>query len=201
LSLAAKQSNDEAMPESRSPIELQGLTFAELHRQIDARQLPPVDLWHPERCGHSGMRIARDGTWYHEGSPIGRPEMVRLFSTVLRRESDGRHVLVTPVEKLDIDVESTAFRAIEMNSEGIGPDRQIAFRLDSGDAVVLGPNHRLTIAETEQGPSPRIGVRHGLEAELARPVYYELAELALAEGHQPPGVWSNGEFFPLGFAE
>lgn len=186
------------MPESRPPIELQGLRLADLQKLIDARQLPPVDRWNPEHCGHSGMRIARDGTWFHEGAPIGRPAMVRLFSTVLRREPDGSHVLITPVEKLDIDVESTAFRAIEMRSEGEGRNRRIAFRLDSGDALILGPDHPLTIADTESGPSPRILVRHGLEAELARPVYYELAELALAEGHEPPGIWSEGEFFSLG---
>jgi hypothetical protein len=123
--------------------------------------------------------------------------MVRLFSTVLRREADGRHVLVTPVEKLDIDVESTPFRAIEMQTDGEGRDRRIAFKLDSGDAVILGADHPLVLAEGEHGPSPRILVRYGLEAELTRPVYYELAELALAEGHQPPGVWSGGVFFAL----
>jgi hypothetical protein len=143
------------------------------------------------------MRIARDGTWYHEGSPINRLAMVRLFSTVLRREPDGRHVLVTPVEKLDIDVEGTAFRAVEMISEGEGRGRRIAFRLDSGDAVVLDAAHPLRISETGQGPSPRVLVRHGLEAELTRAVYYELAELVLAEGVDPPGIWSSGTFFPL----
>jgi hypothetical protein len=185
------------MPETRPPIELQGVSFAELQKLIDERRLPPVDRWNPERCGHSGMRIARDGTWYHEGAPIRRPAMVRLFSTVLRREPDGRHMLVTPVEKLEIDVESTAFRAIEMQSEGEGRDRQIAFRLDSGDALILGPDHALRLIDTENGASPRILVRHGLEAELSRPVYYELAELALSEGGDSPGVWSNGAFFPL----
>jgi hypothetical protein len=185
------------MPESRPPIELQGLSLAELQRLIDERRLPPVDQWTPERCGHSEMRIARDGTWYHQGSPIRRPEMVRLFSTVLRREADGRHMLVTPVEKLEIDVESTAFRAVEMSSEGEGRERRIAFRLDSGDAVILGRDHPLRIVGTEQGPSPRLAVRHGLEAELARSVYYELAEIALAEGNDPAGVWSDGAFFPL----
>jgi hypothetical protein len=198
LSDAAKQSNDAPMPETRPPIELSGLSLAELQKLIDERRLPPVERWDPERCGHSGMRIGRDGTWYHEGAPIRRPAMVRLFSTVLRREPDGRHVLVTPVEKLEIDVASTAFRAIEMSSEGTGEERRIAFRLDSGDAVILGPDHPLTIAETDNGPSPRVLVRHGLEAELTRPVYYELAELALAEGSDPAGVWSDGAFFPLG---
>ena len=185
------------MPESRPPIELRGLSLADLQKMIDERRLPPVEKWNPERCGHSGMRIARDGTWYHEGAPIRRAAMTRLFSTVLRRESDGRHVLVTPIEKLDIDVEGTAFRAVEMQTECVGRDRRIAFKLDSGDAAILGPEHPLRIVREEHGPSPRLLVRHGLEAELSRPVYYELADIALSEGHQPAGVWSEGEFFAL----
>jgi hypothetical protein len=185
------------MPESRAPIDLQGISLAELQKLIDERRLPPVDRWNPERCGHSGMRIARDGTWYHEGEPIRRPEMVRLFSTVLRRAPDGRHVLVTPAEKLDIDVEATAFRAIAMSREGEGKDQQLAFSLDSGDAVILGPDHPLSVTQGEHGPSPRLAVRHGLEAELTRPVFYELAELAIAGGDTPAGVWSSGTFFPL----
>jgi hypothetical protein len=185
------------MPESRAPIELQGLSLAELQKLIDERRLPPVELWNPERCGDSGMRIARDGTWYHEGRTIHRPAMVRLFSTVLRREPDGRHVLVTPAEKLDIEVESTAFRAVEMSREGEGRDQRLAFRLDSGDAIILGPDHPLGLVDAASGPSPRLLVRHGLEAELTRSVYYELAELALAGADNPPGVWSNGFFFPL----
>ncbi|HKP33897.1 MAG TPA: DUF1285 domain-containing protein [Sphingomicrobium sp.] len=183
------------MPEARPPIELQGISLAELQKLIDQRRLPPVERWNPERCGHSGMRIGRDGTWYHEGAPIRRTAMVRLFSTVLRREPDGRHVLVTPVEKLEIDVETTAFRAIDMRVEGTGREQRIAFALDSGDAVMLGPQHPLRVLKTDRGPSPRLLVRHGLEAELTRAVYYELAELALA--NSPPGVWSNGRFFPL----
>ena len=197
MSAATKQSNDGVMPESQPPLELRGLSLAELQKLIDQRRLPPVEKWNPARCGRSGMRIARDGTWYHEGMPIRRPAMVRLFSTVLRREADGSHVLVTPVEKLEIQVESTAFRAIEMQTEGQGEKRSIAFRLDTGDAVILGPNHPLAMIETERGPSPRVIVRHGLEAELARAIYYELAEIALSEGHCPSGVWSNGVFFPL----
>jgi uncharacterized protein len=188
-----------SMPESRPPIDLQGISLAELQRLIDERRLPPVDQWNPERCGHSNMLIARDGTWFHEGEPIRRPEMVRLFSTVLRREADGRHVLVTPAEMLDIDVEATAFRAIEMRREGDGSDQRLAFRLDSGDALMLGPNHPLRVVKTESGPSPRLFVRYGLEAELTRTVYYELAEIALAA--QPPGVWSEGVFFPLECAD
>jgi hypothetical protein len=185
------------MPERHPPIELQGLSLKQLQKLIDDRRLPPVDKWNPERCGDSEMRIARDGTWYHQGEPIRRPAMTRLFSTVLRREPDGSHVLVTPVEKLEIEVEATAFRAIGMESEGEGQSRSLAFRLDSGDAVILGPDHPLRIVGDEHGPSPRILVRHGLEAELTRPVYYELAELALEENNSPPGIWSCGAFFRL----
>jgi uncharacterized protein len=183
------------MPETRAPIELQGISLDDLQRLVDERRLPPVERWNPERCGHSGMRIARDGTWYHEGAPIRREAMVRLFSTVLRREPDGRHFLVTPVEKLDIEVESTAFRALEMKQEGEGRSQRIAFRLDSGDAVILGPDHPLAIVKTGSSLSPRLLVRHGLEAELTRSVYYELAELAVAQGGR--GVWSSGAFFSL----
>jgi len=184
------------MPETRPPIELTGLSMAELQAYIAERRLPPVDKWNPDHCGQSDMKIARDGTWYHKGSPIGRPAMVRLFSTILRREPDGRHVLVTPVEKLDIEVEATAFRAVEMTSEGDGRQRQIALKLDSGDALVVGPDHPLSVSE-DDGLSPRVAVRHGLEAELTRAVYYELAEIAFADGGDPPGVWSGGTFFPL----
>ena len=189
------------MPESRAPIDLHGVSLAELQRMLDQRRLPPVDRWNPDRCGHSGMRIARDGTWFHEGAPIRRPAMVRLFCTILRREADGRHVLVTPVEKLDIDVESTAFKAIEVRIDEQNGQQAIAFKLDSGDVVIAGPAHPLRIVRTADGPSPRLAVRHGLEAELSRPVYYELAQLALSSEERPPGVWSNGTFFSLDNAE
>ncbi|MDQ3246570.1 MAG: DUF1285 domain-containing protein [Pseudomonadota bacterium] len=185
------------MPESRPPLDLAGLNLPQLSTLLEARRLPPVEKWNPPHCGHSGMRIARDGTWYHEGQPIRRPAMVRLFSTVLRREPDGSHVLVTPVEKLTIDVEATAFRAVEMTQEGEREKRRIALKLDSGDALIVGSEHPLVIACDDHGPRPRVLVRHGLEAELSRSLYYELAEIALAEGHQPAGVWSDGCFFAL----
>ena len=183
------------MPESHPPIDLASASLDQLAAAIADRALPPVEQWNPEHCGDSEMRIARDGTWYHQGRPIGREAMVRLFATVLRREPDGSHVLVTPVEKLSIEVEVTAFRAIAMTSEGTGDKRRIAFELDSGDAVILGPDHPLTIGGDAHGPSPRLAVRHGLEALIARPLYYELAEIALAEANDPPGIWSNGAFF------
>ncbi len=186
------------MPERRPPLEAQGQSLTALAAAIEARGgPPPVDRWNPPHCGHSAMRIARDGTWFHEGQPINRPAMVRLFASVLRREPDGSHVLVTPVEKLTIDVEAAAFRATQMTMAGEGEARRIGLTLDSGDALIVGPTHRLTVIETDEGPSPRVAVRFGLEAELARPLYYELAEIALADGHNPPGVWSDGAFFSL----
>ena len=181
------------MPPSREPIRIAGHSLAEIARLAAERRLPPVASWNPPQCGHSDMRIARDGTWYHGGEPIRRDAMVRLFSTILRRESDGSHVLVTPAEKLTIDVELAPFVATAMTSEGSGKQRRIAFELNSGDPVLLGPGHLLRL----EGQIPLVGVRDGLEASLARPVYYELAELALSEGGDPPGVWSNGRFFPL----
>ena len=185
------------MPETRPPIRIAGESLDALADKIQDRRLPPVERWDPPLCGHSGMRIAADGAWFHEGRPIERSAMVRLFSTVLRREPDGSHVLVTPHEKLTIDVEVTPFRAIAMTQEGENEARRIALEIDSGDAIILGPGHPLIVVQTEQGPSPRAIVRHGLEALLARPLYYELAEIALAEGRDPPGVWSDGCFFPL----
>ncbi len=185
------------MPETQPPIDLAGHSLDELAKRIGERTTPPVDRWHPTHCGDSEMRIARDGIWYHQGQPIAREAMVRLFSTVLRREPDGSHVLVTPVEKLSIIVESTAFRALTMTMEGDRETRRIALALDSGDAVIVGPDHPLLVIETADGPSPRVAVRHGLEAELTRALYYELAEIAIAEGHDPPGIWSNGAFFAL----
>jgi hypothetical protein len=179
------------------PEDLSRLSLAEVAQLVAERKLPPVEHWNPDHCGHSAMRIARDGTWFHEGSPIGRPAMVRLFSTILRREPDGRFVLVTPVEKLDIDVEDAPFLAVELKSEGEGRARSLAFRLNTGDLVVAGPQHRLRFEAGEDGPLPYLEVRPGLDARLARPAYYELAELAIAVGGDPLGLWSDGAFFAV----
>jgi hypothetical protein len=185
------------MPETAPPPDLDGLGLAEIVALVAERRLPPVDQWNPARCGDSEMRIARDGTWYHQGSPIGRPAMVRLFATILRREADGGYVLVTPAEKLDIAVEDAPFVAVELRSEGSGRDRRLAFRLNTGDLIVAGRDHPLRVETQEDGPHPYLHVRGGLDALVARPVYYELAELALGDGATPPGVWSEGMFFPL----
>ena len=183
--------------------DLHSLSLAEIARLAADAKLPPVDKWNPTHCGHSGMRIARDGTWFHDGSPIGREAMVRLFSTILRREPDGGYVLVTPVEKLDIDVEDAPFQAVEMKAEGEGPAARLAFRLNTGDLVTAGPDHPLRFVEGPEGEGPRpyLLVRRGLEALVARSVFYELAERAIAENdkghHRAPGIWSDGAFFPL----
>ena len=183
------------MPDSVK--DLSRLSLAEIATLVADKRLPPVDSWHPEKSGPSAMRIARDGRWYHEGGLITRETMVRLFSSILRREADGRHVLVTPAEKLDIDVEDAAFIAVEVKSEGEGEGRSLAFRLNTGDLVVAGPEHIIRTAGTLDEPAHYLSVRGGLEARLARPVFYALADWAIAEAHTPLGLWSSGQFFTL----
>jgi hypothetical protein len=177
--------------------DLAALSLADIARLAEEQKLPPVERWNPTHCGDSEMRIARDGTWFHQGSPIGRQAMVRLFSTILRREADGTYVLVTPVEKLDITVEDAPFVAVEMKAEGEGLAARLAFRLNTGDLVTAGAEHPLRFEDREDGPRPYLHVRGGLEALVARPVYYDLAAMALASDDVPPGVWSNGIFFAL----
>lgn len=179
------------MPETRPPLELAGRSLDEIAAAAASRGGPPVDRWNPAHCGDSGMRIDREGRWFHDGQRIEREAMVRLFASVLRREPDGRHVLVTPVEKLDIAVEFAALRITAMSDEADGERRRIAFQVSDGSALILGPDHGLRFVDG----LPLVTVRHGLEASLERPVWYELAELAL--GADPPGVWSSGVFFPF----
>lgn len=185
--------------------------LAAIAKAISGRKLPPVERWNPPWCGHMDMRIARDGTWYYQGSPIGRKPLVKLFSTVLRREPDGSFVLVTPVERLGITVDDAPFVAVEMQCEGAGRDRQIAFRLNTDDFVLAGPEHpiRITVDADTGEPSPYVHVRGGLEALISRSVFYEMVELALHEPTQPHGedsamligLWSGGTFFPIGDPE
>jgi uncharacterized protein len=175
-----------------------GRSIGELAALLQKGRLPPVHLWNPSHCGDSEMRIARDGTWFHQGSPIGRKELVKLFSTILRREPDGRFVLVTPAEKLDILVEDAPFIAVEATTEGEGAARQIIFRTNTDDLVAAGPDHALRVETAPDGtPRPYLHVRAGLEALVNRPVFYQLADLALAESETVPGLWSGGVFFPF----
>lgn len=179
------------------PPDFDTLTMADIARLADSDQLPPVERWQPAHCGDSEMRIARDGTWYHQGAPITRPAMVRAFSRILRREPDGGYVLVTPVEKLDIAVDDAPFLALEMKAEGEGRDSTLAFRLNTGEIVTASAAHPLRLEQRDDGPHPYLHVRGGLEALIARPVFYELAERALAGDDALPGVWSAGTFFAL----
>jgi hypothetical protein len=188
-------------PAPSLPKDFAQLSLTEAAELLAARKLPPVESWHPERRGDSFMEIRADGSWYHEGGRINRPAMVKLFSTILRREADGSHVLVTPAERLSIAVEDTPFRAVEMKSEGEGASRQFVFRLDTDDLVMAGPGHPLSFGSDPDSPDPRLHVRgaigKGLEARIDRALYYEIVEMALADGSDPPAIWSNGAQFPL----
>jgi hypothetical protein len=153
-------------------------------------------------CGDFDMRIARDGTWFYRGSPIGRKPLVKLFSTVLRRE-DGEFWLVTPVERGRILVDDAPFVAVEVNAVGQDRDQRLTFRTNVDDEVTVDAEHPIRVDhDPESGqPRPYVTVRHGLEARILRPVYYHLVELgAFAEidGAEQLGVWSAGQFFPLG---
>lgn len=150
---------------------------AEVARQAPGRGLPPVHLWNPAHCGDIDILIRADGVWMHEGSPIGRAEMVRLFSTILRKDHDGYH-LVTPVEKLRIRVEDLPFRAVAVRED----EGALVFTTDQGDETTAGAAHALVVdtdAETGE-PSPRVHVRGELWARISRPVFYELVERAEA---------------------
>lgn len=162
---------------------------------------PPVHKWNPDFCGDIDMRIARDGSWHYMGTPIGRKRMVKLFSTILRHDRDGKYYLVTPVEKIGIRVDDAPFVAVEMEVTGEGRARTIAFRTNVDDYVILDADHPLRVEidpETEE-PSPYIVVRDRLEALITRSVFYDLVELA-EERDGTFGVWSRNSFFPLGQA-
>jgi len=182
------------------PANLAHLSLGDVEAAMAAERLPPVESWDPPHRGHSAMVIQRDGRWFHEGGEIKRPTMVRMFSSILRREGDGSFVLVTPAEKLTIDVEDTPFLAVEMKAEGTGEQAKLAFRLNTGDAVMAGPDHPIRMESRDEGDVPLILVRKGLEARIERGPFYELAEMALENGTTPPGVWSDGVFFALGDA-
>lgn len=161
-------------------------------------RLPPVERWNPPYCGDIGMEIRRDGTWLYQKSPIGRKPLVRLFSRVLRRDSDGRFYLVTPVEKVDVAVEDAPFLAVEMEVKGAGRTQALVFRTNVDDVVACGPEHPLRF-EPEAGSGglkPYLHVRGRLEALVTRAVYYDLVELAVEE-EAGLGIWSSGHFFVM----
>ncbi|NIP15724.1 MAG: DUF1285 domain-containing protein [Pseudomonadales bacterium] len=160
------------------------------------RRLPPVANWDPERVGRIDIRIAADGTWYHEGEPIRRQKMVDLFSTVLRRDPDG-YCLVTPVQKLIITVEDAPFVAVDFETRGEGTAQDVVFVTNTGDAVVADGAHPVRVADHAGAPRPYVMVRDGLDALIARPVFYRLVELAAEEGGELC-LYSRGERFVLG---
>ena len=155
-----------------------------------------VAQWDPQASGASDMRIGLDGVWYHLGSAITREPLVRLFASILRRERDGGYVLVTPVEKLSIEVDDAPFLAVELHGEGAGAEQILTFRTNVGDVVQCGMDHPLIFRSEPHtdGLKPYLAVRNGLEALATRPVMFELAALA---GHHDgvEGVWSGGVFF------
>ncbi len=164
-------------------------------RAAKGRGLPPVHLWNPEFCGDLDMRIARDGTWFYLGTPIGRFELVRLFSSILKLE-DGKYFLVTPVEKVGITVDDAPFVAVDFEAPGAGCDQNLIFSTHVGDSVTAGPDNPIRVerdAETGE-PSPYVMVRAGLEALIDRKSFYQLVELGVHhEGWF--GLWSSGQFF------
>ncbi|MDR3497625.1 MAG: DUF1285 domain-containing protein [Parvibaculum sp.] len=171
-----------------------------------ARGLPPVHLWNPDFCGDIDMRIARDGTWFYMGTPIGRERLVRLFSTILRHDEDGKFYLVTPVEKVGIRVDDAPFLAVSMTVEGKGRDQALTFTTSVGDSATAGPDHpiRFVIDKATGEPAPYVHIRARLEALINRAVFYDLVELGSHEARDGKdwfGVWSGGEFFPFMPAE
>ncbi len=174
-------------------------------RDRDSSQKPPRQNRPVIDHGDLDMWIARDGTWFYRGSPIGRPRLVKLFASVLRREDDGSYWLVTPVERGRVTVEDAPFLAVELTSEGEGPERCLSFRTNLDEIVAAGPDHPLRVDTGANGePAPYILIRPGLEARLNRQVFYELVDIADAERGEsggPFGVWSGGMFFDLGDPE
>ena len=164
---------------------------------------PPVDRWEPDYCGEMDMVIRRDGSWWHEGTRIGREKLVRLFARILRKDADGETYLVTPAEKIKIQVEAAPFLAIGVETDGDGKDQRIAFATNMDDHVILGPDHALRVEYPDgDAPEPYIHVRGRLDALITRAAFYDLVELAVENkdesGQTVLGVWSSGMFFVLG---
>lgn len=177
------------------PPELASMSLGDIAKLVEQRKLPPVEQWEPKETGDSHMRIAADGKWYHEGGEITRPAMVRAFSTLLMRDEakDGRgqHWLVTPQQKLSIEVEDAAFIAVDVKRDGDA----LAFRLNTDDLVIAGPDHPLTARGDAETPALYLGVRLRTEARLNRSTWLQLAEIALERGEEV--VESQGIRFSL----
>jgi uncharacterized protein len=163
---------------------------------------PPVEAWDPPYCGDIGLLIRADGVWEYRGSPIGRAGLVKLFASVLRRDADGRHYLVTPAEKVDVAVADAPFLAVEMEVRAVGRAQELIFRTNVDDIVGVDAGHplRFEVDKASGGFKPYLAVRGRLEALVTRALAWDLAELALAGAEAEPtrpGVWSRGVFFAL----
>jgi uncharacterized protein len=187
---------------------LEGLTAAATHaakaNPAGAKGLPPVHLWNPPFCGDLDMRIAGDGTWFYMGTPIGRPALVRLFSTILKREG-GKHFLVTPVEKVGIRVDDAPFLAVEMQKDQDGRGPLLRFRTNVDDWVECDAGHGLRFeAAHDGGLTPYLHVRADLWAKVTRALYYDLVDLGeerVVDGQPMFGVESGGAFFAMADAK
>ncbi len=170
-------------------------SLADAARAVQGKGLPPVHQWNPEFCGDLDIRIARDGTWYYLGSPFTRLELVKLFSTILRRDGDD-YFLVTPVEKVRITVDDAPFVAVDFEAEGSGCEQDLIFETNVGDRMVAGPDNPIRVerAPATGEPSPYVRVRSNLEALIDRKSFYRLVEVGAHEDGWF-GVWSGGAFF------
>lgn len=184
-----------------TPVESGLQSLERLLKEQGSRGAAPVERWNPPYCGDIGLAIKRDGTWLYQKSPIGRKPLVQLFARVLRKDADGRTYLVTPAEKVDVEVEDAPFLAVEMQIEGEGRGQTLVLRTNVDDVVKAGPAHpiRFVREAVAGGLKPYVLVRGRLEALLTRALYYDLVELAVEEP-AGLGVWSGGSFFPLAAA-
>jgi hypothetical protein len=169
--------------------------LAELLRENAGKGHPPVETWHPPYCGDIGLRIKADGTWLYGGSPINREALVKLFSSVLRKDVDGKTYLVTPEEKVDVAVDDAPFLAVEMEMMGTEPHQQLVFRTNVDDVVPCGPQHplRFSVDERTGAIKPYLRVRGQLDALVTRALTHELLDLAVDT--EPAGVRSGGVLF------
>lgn len=175
------------------PPELAALSLGEIAEMVAARKLPPVEGWAPEREGDSEMRVAADGRWYHRGGEITRAAMIRAFSTLLSRDAEGRHWLLSPFEKLAIAVDDAAFIATDLRID----EGALAFRLNTDEFVIAGPDHPIRAAGDPETPALYLSVRRGCEARLNRSTYEQLINHALELGSDPLAVESGGARFVL----
>ncbi|WP_370318898.1 DUF1285 domain-containing protein [Oricola sp.] len=185
-----------------APGDIAGLQALLSRATQGGKGLPPVDKWNPPDCGAIDMRIRADGTWFYLGTPIGRMPLVRLFSTVLRKDEDGKTYLVTPVEKIEIEVEDAPFLAVEMHVDNRGPDQVLTFRTNVGDVIEAGPEHALRFEQEEgsDGLKPYLHVRGRLEALVTRALMYDLVELGetlMVDGREVFAVRSGGTVFSV----